>query len=40
MSGGVPRSVTEFFEVQEGILFRELNKYINTQDEKKMNIKL
>ena len=40
ISGGVPRSVTEFFEVQEGISFKEFNNYINTLDNNKNNIKV
>lgn len=29
MSGGVPRPVTEFFEVQQGLSFKEFNDYVN-----------
>ena len=36
MSGGYPRPVTEFFEVKEGLSFKEFNNYINSLDNKKM----
>ena len=33
MSGGVPRPVTEFFEVKPGLSFKEFNCYINSLGE-------
>ena len=32
MSGGIIRPVTEFFEVKEGLSFKEFNNYINSLD--------
>ena len=32
MSGGYPRPVTEFFNVEEGLSFKEFNNYINSLD--------
>ena len=37
MSGGYPRPVTEFFNVEEGLSFKEFNNYINDLDNKKIN---
>ncbi len=34
MSGGKPRPVTEFFEIKEGLSFKEFNNYINSLDKK------
>lgn len=35
MSEGQPRPVTEFFEVTQGLTFKEFNDYINSLDNKK-----
>lgn len=32
MSGGIPRPVTEFYNVEEGLTFSEFNRYINSLD--------
>ncbi len=32
MSGGIPRPVTEYYEVQPGLSFKEFNDYINKLD--------
>lgn len=34
MAGGISRPVTEFFDVEPGLTFREFNDYINSLDEK------
>ena len=34
MSGGYARPVTEFFEVEPNLTFKEFNGYINNLDEK------
>ena len=34
LSGGYARPVTEFYEVQEGLSFKEFNNYINSLDRK------
>lgn len=37
MSGGKPRPVTEFFEVEKGLSFKEFNEYINNLDKEYNN---
>ena len=32
MSGGIPRPVTEFYEIESGLTFKEFNDYINSLD--------
>lgn len=39
MAGGNLRMVTEFFEVQPKISFKEFNNYINSLDEKKFKVR-
>ena len=34
LSGGIPRPLTEFYEVKEGLTFKEFNNYINSLDKK------
>ena len=34
MSGGIPRPVTEFFDVPNNLTFKEFNNYINSLDKK------
>lgn len=34
-SGGVPRPITEFYEVEPGLSFKEFNEYINSLDKEK-----
>ena len=35
LSGGIPRPITEFYEVEPNLSFQEFNDYINQLDEKK-----
>ena len=35
MSGGIPRPVTEYYNVESGLSFREFNDYINGLDDYK-----
>ena len=37
LSGGYARPVTEFYEVEEGLSFKEFNNYINKLDKEKKN---
>ena len=39
MSGGIARPVTEFYEVQPNISFKEFNEYINSLDTKNKTIR-
>lgn len=34
-SGGIPRPITEFYEVEPGLSFKEFNEYINSLDKEK-----
>jgi len=35
MSGGIPRPVTEYYDVKPGLTFKEFNEYVNSLDDKK-----
>ena len=35
MSGGIPRPVTEYYDVEPGLSFKEFNDYINGLDDLK-----
>ena len=39
MADGKSRPVTEFFEVEPGLSFKEFNEYINNLDDIKKHIK-
>jgi hypothetical protein len=39
MSGGIPRPITEFYEVKPNLSFKEFNNYINSLDKENSYVK-